>query len=252
MERRKEFESRLDIEKTLYLCRLMCKENDEDVEEYNLADVFHQEADPFLLFAEEQYVANVDVTHAALQKLGAVVRSRENLLPLEDFYDLMRLCNKLQKRLSTHTIYHLLTPLSPPLQIFLTGVAGCGKSFFLKILKEIYNRLCPTDNHHNSYVACASTGRAAVNIDGLTVHTALKIPANNKCQLLNYEKVALYRTLFKYVKVLIIDGVSMIGAKFLMQIDSRLKQITGNYNRAYGEMDVFFCRGFETTSASES
>ena len=46
----------------------------------------------------------------------------------------------------------------------------------------------------------------------------------------------LYRTLFRYVKVLIIDEKSMIGAQLLAKIDLRLKQITGNYKIPFGNI----------------
>jgi len=43
-------------------------------------------------------------------------------------------------------------------------------------MMEIYNRFSDTDGFCNAFVACASTGKVAVVIDGTTVHTALKIP----------------------------------------------------------------------------
>lgn len=93
---------------------------------------------------------------------------------------------------------------------------------------EIYNRYSDNDGYCNAYITCASTGKAAVAIDGSTVHTALKISLS-KLLPLSTETANQYRTLFRYVKVLIIDEVSMIGAELLAQIDARLKQITGNF-----------------------
>lgn len=104
---------------------------------------------------------------------------------------------------------------------------------------EIYNRFTDTDGYCNAYIACASTGKAAVAIDGTTVHTALKISLS-KLLPLSIEVAHQYRALFKFVKVLIIDEVSMIGAELLEQIDSRLKQITGNFSKNFGGLDVIF------------
>lgn len=94
-----------------------------------------------------------------------------------------------------------------------------------------------TDGICNAYITCASTGKAAVAIDGCTVHTALKISLS-KLLPLSTEVIHQFRALFKYVKVLLIDEISMIGAELLMQIDCRLKQITGNFNTNFGGIDI--------------
>lgn len=104
---------------------------------------------------------------------------------------------------------------------------------------EIYNRYTDNVGCCNAYITCASTGKAAVAIDGSTVHTALKISLS-KLLPLSTESANQYRTLFRYVKVLIIDEVSMIGAELLAQIDARLKQITGNFETNFGGLDMIF------------
>ena len=63
-----------------------------------------------------------------------------------------------------------------PLYIFLTGNAGCGKSFLMKVL---YQSLTKTLSYGNVSVdkpkvlLMAPTGVAAVNIDGTRIHTTL-------------------------------------------------------------------------------
>ena len=79
--------------------------------------------------------------------------------------------------------------------------------------------------------------KRTIAIEGTTVHTALKITLSNLLPL-SIEVAQQYRALFKFVKVLIIDEVSMIGAELLAQIDSRLKQITGNFNDNFGGLDI--------------
>lgn len=101
---------------------------------------------------------------------------------------------------------------------------------------EIYNRYSESDGFCNAYITCASTGKAAVAIDETTVHTALKISLS-KLLPLSIEVAQQYRSLFKYVRVLII-GISMIGAELLSQIDSRLKQISGNFEVNFGGLDI--------------
>ncbi|XP_044578936.1 ATP-dependent DNA helicase pfh1-like [Cotesia glomerata] len=105
---------------------------------------------------------------------------------------------------------------------------------------EVYNRFSDNDGFCNSYITCASTDKAPIAINGTTVHTALKISLS-KLIPLSIETAQQYRCLFKYVKVLIIDEISMIGAELLNQIDARLKQkITGNFDENFGGLDIIF------------
>lgn len=54
---------------------------------------------------------------------------------------------------------------------------------------------------------------------------------------LSSETLQLYRSLFRYARVLIIDEISMVSAELLHKIDNRLKQITGK-NTDFGSIDV--------------
>ncbi|CAD6220905.1 GSCOCG00011595001-RA-CDS [Cotesia congregata] len=183
-----QFESDLDINKTIELCRKLCRENEEADDDDEIHDIATRipEANPFQTLYDNP---NSDVNNP------------------------------------------------PPLQIFFTGPAGCGKTFVIKLLMEIYNRYSESDGFCNAYITCASTGKAAVAIDGTTVHTALKISLS-KLLPLSIEVAQQYRSLFKYVRVLIIDEISMIGAELLSQIDSRLKQISGNFEVNFGGLDI--------------
>ncbi|XP_049318190.1 uncharacterized protein LOC105232370 isoform X10 [Bactrocera dorsalis] len=241
LKRRKEFESNLDMEKTLEICRQLCREKeDEDADgedEQEHANIVF-ENDPYALIAQyPDSTINADLQNAALSKLGAVAKQRENLMDTQHFCELMRSANTKQKDLLMNIIHHLLTPNQVPFQIFFTGPAGSGKTFVIKLIMEIYNRFTDNDGYCNAYITCASTGKAAVAINGTTVHTALKIPIS-KMLPLSFETLHLYRSLFRYVKVLIIDEVSMISAELLGKIDMRLKQITGRGKADFGGIDV--------------
>lgn len=236
---RREFEFDLDIEKTLDICRQLClvRETEEQETQHHEA---HRvaEPDPFQqLYNNPNSEMNNDIMLATLNKLGAIAKRRENLMANEQFYDLMRLANDKQRELLLHIIFNMNSETRSPIQIFLTGPAGCGKTFVIKLLMEIYNRFSMTDGHCNAYIACASTGKAAVAIDGTTIHTALKISLSRILPLSN-ELVQQYRALFRFVKVIIIDEVSMVSAELLSHIDERLKQITGNYDQHFGGIDL--------------
>ena len=68
------------------------------------------------------------------------------------------------------------------MRIFLTGNAGCGKSFLIRV---IYQCLTKTLSYGSILVdkpkalLMAPTGVAAINIDGTTIHTAFNIPVGH-------------------------------------------------------------------------
>jgi hypothetical protein len=82
---------------------------------------------------------------------------------------------------------------------------------------EIYNRFSDTDGIFNAYIACASTGKAATAIGGSSVHSALNILS--RLIPLNIENAYQCRTLFKFVKVVVILEVSMVFPELLENIE---------------------------------
>ncbi|XP_050340295.1 uncharacterized protein LOC126766581 [Bactrocera neohumeralis] len=242
LERHKEFSSNLDIQKTIEICRKLCREDElnqnDDAEGDNVGRLF-PEANPFQELYNADHIMNDDLRLATLNKLGAIAKKRDNLMSNEQFYELRRMANQRQKALLMHVIANLLSSNRSPLQVFFTGPVGCGKTFLIRLLMEIYNRFIDNDGFCNACIAFASTGKAAIAIDGTTIHTALKISLS-KLLPLSIEVAQQYRMLIKYVQVILIDEVSMVGAELLSQIDARLKQITGNFQDNFGGMDIIF------------
>lgn len=80
IERRKEFESNIDIVKTLEYCRQLCRDDADHEELQNEANVIFAN-DPYdrLLLDPESNV-NADLSNASLSELGAVAKRRENLM----------------------------------------------------------------------------------------------------------------------------------------------------------------------------
>lgn len=89
----------------------------------------------------------------------------------EDLCNLMRLTNTRQRSILLEIIHHLTSEQQQPLLIFLTGPAGCGKTFVIRLILEFYNKYATTDAQCNAYITRASTGKAAIAINGTTVHT---------------------------------------------------------------------------------
>lgn len=98
--------------------------------------------------------------------------------------------------------------------IFLTGKAGSGKSFVVKIIIERLREL------KKKVVAIAPTGVAANNIQGQTIHSLFSINPYgvaefDTCNFLKQEK----RRLLDAVDVIIIDEISMLRPDVLDAIN---------------------------------
>ncbi|GFT42653.1 ATP-dependent DNA helicase [Trichonephila clavipes] len=78
-------------------------------------------------------------------------------------------------------------------------------------------------------------------IDAINDFAMIKVgkkPLINKLLPLHSETAQQCRTLIKYVKVIIIDDISLISAQLLLKVDSRLKHITGNFQSNFGGLDI--------------
>lgn len=168
------------------------RQQEEDKDLLRTVEILH-ERDPcdLLLLRDPNSTANVDLQNESLYKLDAMAKKRENLMDYKQFYDSMRMANDQQRDLLMTIIHHLQTSIQEPFQIFLTGPAGTGKTFVIRLIMEIYNRFTDNDGYCNAYITCASTGKAAVAINGTTVHTALRISLS-KLLSLSSEMLQLY------------------------------------------------------------
>lgn len=248
--KRKLFEADLDIHKTLEICKNLCVTDEEEDEDELLKKQLHQEGDKDPLadfYRDPASEINADLFHAIIGKLTSIVGTKKNIMPKKEFNELIAKTNVLQRGIIVHTIARLKGSTSvsedqqQPLQCFFTGPAGAGKTFVINILMEVYNRFGQTDNICNAYISCGTTGRAACAINGTTVHTAFTITVNKRqsYSALSLHQLNQYRIIFKYVRVVIIDEISMCSAEILHQINHRLQSITGNNDKPFGGLDIF-------------
>ncbi|KAH9363162.1 hypothetical protein HPB48_011870 [Haemaphysalis longicornis] len=132
--------------------------------------------------------------------------------------------------------------------VFFTGPTGCGKTFVLRLVMDLYNRYSNTGNNntYNAFVICASTAKAAVAVGVTTVHGAFKLSRNttgpNKDGGLSASELNTFRAAFRNVKCVIIDEVSMMPADNLNEVDlSRPHGCFAYYSGfPYGKMVIFF------------
>ena len=143
--------------------------------------------------------------------------------------------NREQKEFFFHVL-HLIKTSDNPFYCFLSGGAGVGKSHLTKCLYQAalkyYNTRAGDDFHQVKILMLAPTGKAAYNIKGNTIHSALSIPA---CQSLkNYKhldssRLNTLRCQLGGLKLVFLDEISMVGSTmFNVQINNRLKDIKGS------------------------
>ncbi|XP_058811059.1 uncharacterized protein LOC131675952 [Topomyia yanbarensis] len=237
MSKCKEYSTDLDLERTVQEYLRLCAEDDA---QQNIVSERHDE----FVRTIAMHPNDDDITHLPIGSLSAV-KQRTNVMSKQEFCAMVRTTSAEQRDLVLEVIdrLHAFDGSSKPLQIFFTGPAGCGKTFTLRILMETYNRFSQAHNsQENAYVACASTGKAAVAINGTTVHSAFRITMSRRNNAsLSFEALQLYRNAFANVKAVIVDEVSMIGADVLNNVHTRLQNITGNYDDPFGGSDIIFC-----------
>ncbi|MFY0593734.1 helix-turn-helix domain-containing protein [Roseivirga sp.] len=133
--------------------------------------------------------------------------------------------------------------------IFLTGKAGTGKTTFLKYIVA---------HTHKKTVVAAPTGIAAINAEGVTLHSLLQLPfgafipqhiqppnVNSQFTTLatlfsNVRFNASKRNLINEIELLIIDEVSMLRADLLDCIDHTLRFLRRRRNEPFGGVQILF------------
>ena len=100
---------------------------------------------------------------------------------------------------------------------FVTGKAGSGKSTVLKCFKETTKK--------KNVVIVAPTGVAAINVDGVTIHSMFKLdfdPQDTKSKTKVQMDLATQERL-KAIEVLIIDEISMVRSDIFDMMNVRLQ-----------------------------
>jgi ATP-dependent exoDNAse (exonuclease V) alpha subunit len=126
------------------------------------------------------------------------------------------------------------------------GGAGSGKS---TLIKEIQKRISQNFGDA-SFKVLAPTGVAALNINGSTIHSALKIGISkknnkpNEIKELRNQNLRNFKELMKNCKFLIFDEVGMIGCNLLEMIELRCKEVTSNSAKEFGGLFIYFFGDF--------
>jgi ATP-dependent DNA helicase PIF1 len=123
--------------------------------------------------------------------------------------------------------------------LFLTGPGGVGKSYYVKKLKE----------HYGDYLAVTSTtGVSSFNLMGRTIHSfsgigAFKTRETLETVLKRIKKNPTNAERWRNCRMLVIDEVSMLGAKMLEMLDQVARHFCAP-NRPFGGIQVIFTGDF--------
>ncbi len=124
--------------------------------------------------------------------------------------------------------------------IFVTGGAGSGKSYILNFLKKNYG--------HLGLEITASTGIAAVNIGGSTIHSwagigLANLPVDQIVSNILSGKFSRTRRRIRQAKILAIDEISMISAEVFEILDQVLQKVREN-NQPMGGIQMLLFGDF--------
>ena len=114
-----------------------------------------------------------------------------------------------------------------PICLFLTGGGGVGKSHLVKCIYDCVSKLLVYKSEELEkprVIKLGPTGISAVTISGTTIHSGLKIPVNSFKSLTDKQRTLL-RNKLMHVQLIIIDEISMVSSKLLLDIHKRLNEI---------------------------
>ena len=126
--------------------------------------------------------------------------------------------------------------------MFLSGVAGTGKSFLIETIKALISSMWASDDL--TCAITAPTGLAAFNVGGNTIHRVFQLPIEHEGKSATYwllpkasQKVM--RTTLRNVKFIIVDEVSMVSSLNLAYMHLRLEELFGT-NEWFGSKNMLF------------
>ena len=109
--------------------------------------------------------------------------------------------------------------------LLVIGVVGTGKSYLINAIRNLLQGKC---------AVTATTGKAAYNIKGVTVHSLLKLPIGSCGKKdLTGESLCRMEENVKEIDYIIVDEYSMLGQVAFGWIDRRCKQATACFDKIF-------------------
>ncbi len=173
----------------------------------------------YFSYRDKNKITYTDTTTSRKQKVTKKIRNSQDKLVIE----------KPENFEITDEIRTVLNELeNSNNNIFLTGKAGSGKSTLLRHFRATTRK---------NPVVVAPTGIAAINVQGQTIHNFFGwgidiTPA--RIRRASYDRLKVFRAL----KMLIIDEVSMVRVDLFECIDKALRLNTGNMSSPFGGVQI--------------
>ena len=145
--------------------------------------------------------------------------------------------NMEQKKVFNTVACHTMEEKEPQLLMYLGGPGGTGKSRVVNALQEFFSQI--GESRH--FRLAVSTGMAARNIGGATLHSLLQMSESGKCSSVKAKREL--QDMWDGVDYLFIDKVSMIGCEMLHNISSILTEVKGK-TCAFGGVNMILAGDF--------
>ena len=178
-------------------------------------------------FSEEQ-ICEMPTWITNMREMGNTNNASNQSIDLDTFSEMQELAyNIVRSHLSDTSLN------KDPLALIINGVAGTGKSYLINAIRTLLNNTC---------AVTATTGKAAFIINGVTVHSLLKLPVGSRGNkdLTGQNLIRLQESLTN-IDYIIIDEYSMLGQLTFGWIDRRLKQTSGFQDKLLGGKSVILC-----------
>lgn len=125
--------------------------------------------------------------------------------------------------------------------VFISGPGGVGKSFVLRAITEEFKL------RNRRYRVTASTGVAALNVGGITIHSLLGTGITGSVSqvhsLLGTRQFHKAIDRLQFLETIIVDEVSMLSGDYVQMIDFWLQQVRSD-PEPFGGCQMIFCGDF--------
>lgn len=221
------------------------EDDNEDSEEFSIKKA--EELDDLEIDLMNEYKSLDNKTNEEKKPKFSYKVQYPNRISDFDINEMMSLLNEEQRSIVMHIYKCFKTNTNLPFHIFISGSAGVGKSLVIRtiyqLLLHLFNKQIHGECHPDSVeiLLCAPTGKAAHLIEGNTVHSAFKLPITKSkhIEVLSADITNTIRAELRHLKLIIIDEISMLGARVLNLIDQRLRQIFG-IDKPFGDIPILF------------
>ena len=127
---------------------------------------------------------------------------------------------------------------------FLSGGGGVVHAIYQTVYRML--RSIGSEVDKPAIILTASTGKAAVNISGTTLHTAFTLPCRKRDGSSDYRKLSAQalntlRCRYSQLEISVIDEISMMGAVAFQHFNRRLQDIYEN-TKPFGGISVLAVR----------